>query len=76
MALLGCARLGVSGKRVEFSGNLGDIDGARHACINPAYSGRGQPGLYIPAICALEPRFHDSPFATPLSRDRASAATP
>lgn len=55
LALLGCARLGVSGKRVDFSGNVGDIDGGRHACINPAYSGRGQRGLYIPAICALEP---------------------
>ena len=55
LALLGCARLGVSGKRVEFSGDLGDIDGERSACINPAYSGRGQRGLYIPAICALEP---------------------
>lgn len=53
--LLGCARLGVSGKRVEFSGNLGDIGGRRHACINPAYSGRGRRGFYIPAICALEP---------------------
>jgi len=55
LVLLGCARLAVSGKRVEFSGNLDDIDGARHACINPAYSGRGQRGLYIPAICAIEP---------------------
>jgi hypothetical protein len=55
LALLGCARLGVSGKRVEFSGNLGDVDGVRHACINLGYSGRGQRGLYIPALCALEP---------------------
>ena len=55
LALLGCARLGVSGKRVEFSGNLAHIDGRRHACVNPAYSGRGQRGLYIPAICKLEP---------------------
>jgi hypothetical protein len=53
--LLGCARLGVSGKRVEFSGNIAHIDGGRHACVNPAYSGRGQRGLYIPAICKLEP---------------------
>jgi hypothetical protein len=55
LALLGCARLGVSGKRVEFSGNLAHIDGELHACVNPAYSGRGQRGLYIPAICSLEP---------------------
>ena len=54
-ALLGCARLGVSGKRVEFSGNLGDIDGRRHACINPAYSGRGRRGFFIPARCGFEP---------------------
>jgi hypothetical protein len=55
LALLGCARLGVSGKPVEFSGNLAHLDGARHACINPAYSGRGRRGFYIPAICVLEP---------------------
>jgi hypothetical protein len=55
LVLLGCARLGVSGKRVEFSGSVEDLDGARHACINPAYSGRGRRGLYIPAICALAP---------------------
>ena len=54
-ALLGCARLGVSGKRVEFSGNVAHIDGGRHACVNPAYRGRGQRGLYIPAMCRLEP---------------------
>jgi hypothetical protein len=55
LALVGCARLGVSGKRVEFSANVADIDGVRHACVNPAYSGRRQPGMYIPAICALQP---------------------
>jgi hypothetical protein len=65
LALLGCARLGVGGRRVEFSANLADIDGARHACINPAYSGRGRRGFYIPAICALEP---------PLSRFAVRAA--
>lgn len=60
LALLGCARLGVSGKRVEFSGNLAHIDGRRHVCVNPAYSGRGQRGMYIPALCMLPralPRF-------------------
>jgi hypothetical protein len=56
LALLGCARLGVSGNRVEFSGNLAPIDGDLHACINPAYGGRRQRGLYIPAICKLEPQ--------------------
>ena len=53
-ALLGCARLGVSGRRVEFSGDQVVIDGVRHACINPAYSGRGRRGLFIPAICPAE----------------------
>ena len=53
--LLGCARLGVSGKRVEFSGNVADIDGGRHACVNPAYSGRGQRGLFIPSKCMFAP---------------------
>jgi len=52
LALLGCARLGVSGKTVEFSANLAHIDGVRQECINPAYSGRGRRGFYIPAICA------------------------
>jgi len=46
--VVGCARLGVSGKRIEFSGN-------DSACINPAYSGRGQRGFFIPAICELDP---------------------
>ena len=54
-ALLGCARLGVSGRRVEFSGDRAVIDGVRHACINPAYSGRGQRGMFIPAICPAGP---------------------
>jgi hypothetical protein len=55
IALLGCARLGVSGKRVEFSGNLSGIDRELHICINPAYSGRGRRGFYIPAVCKLHP---------------------
>lgn len=55
LALLGCARLGVGGKPVQFSGNLGHIDAASHACINPAYSGRGRRDFYIPAVCPLEP---------------------
>jgi hypothetical protein len=55
LALLGCARLGVSGKRVEFSGNVAHLDGRLHACVNPAYSGRGRRGIFIPAICKLDP---------------------
>ena len=53
--VLGCARLGVSGKWVEFSGSLSRIDGERELCINPAYSGRGQRGFFIPSLCKLEP---------------------
>lgn len=54
LALLGCARLGTSGKRVEFSGHRDRIDGERVVSINPAYSGRGRRGSFIPAF-ALEP---------------------
>ena len=50
--LVGCARLGVSGKRVEFSRSRARIDGESHVCIDPAY-GRGR---FIPGICALRPR--------------------
>lgn len=67
LALLGCARLGVSDKRFEFSGNLARIDGDSHLCINRAYRGRGQPGFFIPAICKLEP---------PPQRFRVLGATP
>lgn len=52
LALLGCARLGVSGKQVEISGNMDRIDGMLHMCFNPAYSGHDR---YIPAICMLDP---------------------
>jgi hypothetical protein len=50
--LVGCARLGVSGKRVDFSVNRETIVGKRQTCINPAYAG---PGSFIPAICASTP---------------------
>ena len=55
-ALLGCARLGVSGKRVDFSGSLSRIDGEYYLCIDPAYSGRGRRGFFIPGLCNLDPR--------------------
>jgi hypothetical protein len=55
LALLGCARLGVSGKRIEFSANLGRIGGELHLCVNAAYSGRGRRGFHIPALCKLDP---------------------
>lgn len=54
-ALLGCARLGVSGKRVEFSGHLARIDGDFHLCIDPAYGEGSQRGSYIPGLCKLTP---------------------
>jgi hypothetical protein len=53
--LVGCARLGVSGRRIEFSGDLESIDGRRASCMNPAYAGRGNRGFYIPTVCAFGP---------------------
>lgn len=50
-AVLGCARLPVSGQLVEFSANVARIDGAQHLCINPAYGS----GIFIPGLCKLEP---------------------
>ena len=50
--LIGCARLGVSGKRVELSGSRARIDGRSHACVDPAYGPRGR---YIPGICVRAP---------------------
>lgn len=50
--LIGCARLGVSGKRVEFSTDRTRIDGESHVCINPAYFGRTH---FIPAGCLPRP---------------------
>ncbi len=60
--LIGCARLGVSGKRVEFSTHPDRIDGEPYVCINPTYGPRGR---FIPAICTRHPppsnfRVHDS----------------
>ena len=54
--LLGCARLGVSGRRVDFSAGRDRIGGGRHLCIHPAYSGRGRRGFFIPSLCKLRPR--------------------
>ncbi len=53
--LLGCARLGVSGERVEFSAHRARIAGASHLCIDPAFSGRGRRGFFIPGRCSLRP---------------------
>ncbi len=60
--LIGCARLGVSGKRVEFSIHPDRIDGEPYVCINPTY---GPSGRFIPSICTRHPppssfRVHDA----------------
>jgi hypothetical protein len=55
LALIGCARLGVSGKRLEFNASLDRFRGDWDLCIDPAYGERGQKGGYIPGICGLDP---------------------
>src|SRR5918992_2184397 len=55
LAIIGCARLGVSGKPVEFSANSRPIGRRDHVCLNPAYPGRGRLGIYIPAACVPDP---------------------
>ena len=54
-AIIGCARLGASGKPVEFSANYERIGRKDHICINPAYRGRRQLGIYIPTACLRDP---------------------
>jgi hypothetical protein len=53
--VIGCARLGVSEKPVEFSAHAERIAGRAHVCVNPAYRGRGQLGVYIPSTCPPNP---------------------
>ena len=55
LATIGCARLGVSSKPVEFSANSERIGRRGHVCLNPAYGDRGRRGLYIPAACVRAP---------------------
>jgi hypothetical protein len=55
LAIIGCARLGVSGKPVEFSLESERIGRKDHVCFNPAYRGRGRLGMYIPTACVLDP---------------------
>jgi hypothetical protein len=45
----------VSGKKVEFSGHLARIGSELRVCLDPAYSGRGQRGLFIPGMCLAAP---------------------
>jgi hypothetical protein len=54
-ATIGCARLGASGKPIEFSANHERIGRKDHVCINPAYGGRSQLGIYIPSACLRDP---------------------
>jgi hypothetical protein len=54
-AIIGCARLGASGKPVEFSADHELIGREDHVCISPAYRGRGQLGIYIPTACVPDP---------------------
>jgi hypothetical protein len=54
-AIIGCARLGASGKPVEFSADYERIGRKDHVCISPAYRGRGQLGIYIPTACVRDP---------------------
>ena len=55
LPIIGCARLGVSGKPVEFSLDYERIGAKDHVCINPAYRGRGRLGMYIPTACVHDP---------------------
>lgn len=54
--IIGCAKLGASGKQVELSTSPEVIEGRSYTCINPAYAGRGQRGIYIPTVCDGERR--------------------
>jgi hypothetical protein len=53
--IIGCARLGASGRPVEFSADAERISREPYVCINPAYRGRGELGIYIPSICPPDP---------------------
>jgi hypothetical protein len=62
-AIIGCARLGVSGKPVELSANRERLDGKEHVCLNPAYGAGRRLGIYIPATC-MPVRLLDELYAT------------
>jgi hypothetical protein len=55
LAIIGCARLGVSEKPTEFSVDPERLEGDDYLCVNPAYRGRGELGIYIPATCVSDP---------------------
>ena len=55
VAIIGCARLGLSMKPVEFSANSARIGRKEHVCLNPAYRRGRNRGSYIPAACVPDP---------------------
>jgi hypothetical protein len=55
LAIIGCARLGLSMKPVEFSANDERFDGKDYVCLNPAYRDTSGLGAYIPDACEPEP---------------------
>lgn len=57
--VIGCVRLRLSGKPVEFSTRRQRIGGKRYLCLNPAYRGRGQLGIYIPSMCVRRYRLDE-----------------
>lgn len=55
LAIIGCARLGLSMKPVEFSANGQRIGRKDYVCLNPAYRGPRRGGMYIPSACVRDP---------------------
>jgi hypothetical protein len=55
LAIIGCARLGLSMKPVEFSANDERFDGKDYVCLNPAFRDTSGLGAYIPNACEPEP---------------------
>jgi hypothetical protein len=53
IAIVGCVRLGVSGRPVELSASSERSGRADRLCVHPAYRGRGRLGIYIPAHCRM-----------------------
>lgn len=49
--IVGCARLATSGRHMTFSVDAEQIGQDGFSCVNPAYRGRGQRAMYIPASC-------------------------
>ena len=56
VAIIGCARLGLSTKPVEFTANDERFDGKDYVCLNSAYRDTRRLGAYIPNACVPEAR--------------------